>query len=282
MPKPTIRILVSDKVHPDPAEMSLCVDVGTSHLTFALIRNSSRRLLGYESYELNHHSRQDDVEEIFRDSPFLKIPFDSVSLTYNTPEAVLVPGRLHDPATASEVVNLVHGDMPSGIVLQEQVPGYEIHNVYRVPGWLHNIVSVRFSNGEYWHAYSALLKTMATRRHEWQRTFLYLWFFPSHVIATLQKEDRLMLMQSLPYETPEDLSYHLLNIVEQFGLDTAEIQIYVSGLIDEESIIHDELLKYFLNVDIDNGMPDIERDEVFGNHPAHYFTSCLSLCQCGS
>jgi hypothetical protein len=282
MPKPTIRILVSDKVHPDPAEMSLCVDVGIGHITFALMRRSSKSLLGYESYVLNTHRPEDDLEEILRESPFLKLPFESVSLTYNIPEAVLIPGLLHDPSTSSDLVSLIHGDMPSGIILQEQVPGSDMHNVYRVPGWLHSALAARFSNGEYWHAYSALLKTVAARRDEWQRSFLYLWFFPSHVIVALQKEERLMLMQSMPYETPEDLSYQMLNIVEQFGLDVGELQIYVSGLVDEESILHDELLKYFLNVDIDAGLPDIERDEVFSNYPTHYFTSSLSLCQCGS
>ena len=282
MPKPSIRILVSDQVHPDPSEMGLCVDVGLNHITFALFRRSSKRLLGYESYVLNTHSRRDDVEEILVESPFLKLPFESVCLTYNTPESVLVPGLLHDPASANDVVNLIHGDMPSGIVLQEQVAGTDMYNVYRVPGWLHNAVSARFSNGEYWHAYSALLKTMASRKQEWQRTFLYVWFFPAHVIVTLQKDDRLMLMQSLPYETPEDLSYQMLNMAEQFDLDVAELQIYLSGLIDRESIIHDEILKYFLNVDMDAGLPGIEQVEAFSNHPAHYFTSSLSLCQCGS
>jgi hypothetical protein len=282
MPKPSIRILVSDKVHPDPAEMSLCVDVGDSHMTFALLRKSEGRLLGFESYTLNPHSRQDDVEEILRDSPFLKIPFENACLTYNTPEAVLVPGSLHEPSNAGEVVSLIHGDMPSGIILQEHVPGADMYNVYRVPGWLHRAVTARFSNGEYWHAYSALLKSIGKRRIDWQRTFLYLWFFPTHVIVTLLKDDRLMLMQSFPYETPEDLSYQMLNIVGQFDLDISGLQIYMSGLIDKDSIIHDEIMKYFLNLETDPGGPLHVHEEVFANYPLHYFTSSLSLCPCGS
>jgi hypothetical protein len=282
MPKPSIRILVSDKVHPDPAEMSLCVDVGNSHITFALIRKTSKKLLGFECYTLNQHSREQDLEEIFNDSPFLRLPFESVNLTYNTPDAVLMPGSLHDPSGAADVVNLIHGDMPSGIILQEQVPGHDVYNIYRVPDWLHGAVSGRFSNGEYWHAYSALYKTIVSRKGEWQRTFLYICFFPNHVIVVLQMEDRIMLIQNVPFETPEDLSYQLLNIAERFDLDIAGLQVYISGLIDEESIIHDEILKYFLNVEMDAGIPEEERDEVFGNHPAHYFTSSLALCQCGS
>ena len=88
-------------------------------------------------------------------------------------------------------------------------------------------------------------------------------------------------MQSFPYETPEDLSYQLLNLAEQFGLDIAELQIYVSGLIDTESIIHNELLKYFLNVDPDPGRADLSKGAVFDNYPAHYFTAASSLCPCG-
>lgn len=280
MPKPTIRILVSDRVHPDPAEMNLCVDVGNNHVTFALMRRSSMHLLGYESYSLNPHSRREELEDILNESPFLKLPFEGVCLTYNTPEAVLIPGVLHEPSCATDVVGLIHGDAHSGIILQEQVPESDMHNVYRVPGWLHETVTGRFANGQYWHAYSALCKAIRAKSEEWQRTFLYIWFFPNHVIVALVRDERLMLMQYIPFETPEDLSYNLLNIVEQFGLDTGELQIYMSGLIDQESIIHDEILKYFINVDIDAGMSDHVSDEVFANHPAHYFTSSLYLCQC--
>jgi hypothetical protein len=102
------------------------------------------------------------------------------------------------------------------------------------------------------------------------------------VIVTLLKDDRLMLMQSFPYETPEDLSYQMLNIVGQFDLDISGLQIYMSGLIDKDSIIHDEIMKYFLNVETDPGGPLHVHEEVFANYPLHYFTSSLSLCPCGS
>lgn len=238
-------------------------------------------MLGFESYTLNPHNRVEETRHILSDSPFLELPFSSVYITYNVPESVLTPARLHDPTHASSTVSLIHGDMPSGIVLQEQVPGADIYNVYRVPAWLHKSLSGRFPNGEYWHSYTTLLRSMQARSRDWPATFLYIWFFPAHVIVSLQRSDRLQLMQSFPYETPEDLSYQLLNLAEQFGLDIAELQIYVSGLIDTESIIHNELLKYFLNVDPDPGRPDLVKGAVFHNFPGHYFTAASSLCPCG-
>lgn len=280
MPKPSFRILLKDYLHPDPDAMHLCVDAGPSHMSLSLFKKSDRQFVGYEFYPLAAASRMDDTAEILAGSPILDIPVGNVLVTYNTPESVLIPGRLHRPEIAKQTLNIIHGDLPSGNIMQEHVQNEDIFNVYRVPGWLHEAMSARFPKGRFWHVYSAILKVIDKRKEDMPETLLYAMFYPGHVILTLLRDGKLMIIQSFPYEIPEDVSYTLLNVTQQFGLDSEELTLWVSGLIEKDSIVYQELLKYFMIVEPDNGNGMFRAEEVFTTYPDHYFTPAFSLCLC--
>lgn len=280
MPKPTFRILLKDYIHPDPATMQLCVDAGPWHISLALMKKSDRQYLGFEFYPLTAQTRMEDTAEVLSESTILEVPVGNVVVTYNTPESVLVPGRLHRADMSRQTMNMIHGDLPTGIIMQEHLPAYDIFNVYRVPGWLHDAMSARFPEGRFWHVYSAILKVIEKRNQELPATLLYAMFYPGHVILYLRKDSRLMIMQSFPYDIPEDVSYAMLNIAEQFGIDPTELPVWVAGLIEKDSIVYQELLKYFLMVESDNGNGLFQADHVFSTYPDHYFTPAFSLCLC--
>jgi hypothetical protein len=66
-------------------------------MSLSLFKKSDRQFVGYEFYPLAAASRMDDTAEILAGSPILDIPVGNVLVTYNTPESVLIPGRLHRP-----------------------------------------------------------------------------------------------------------------------------------------------------------------------------------------
>ena len=93
-------------------------------------------------------------------------------------------------------------------------------------------------------------------------------------------EKGLRLAQTYEYQTPDDVSYHLLALCEQFGVDPEKVDLMVSGLLDEQSILYQELLKYFNKPIWEQVAGETTLDELFASYPAHYFSPLLKMALC--
>lgn len=282
MPKPSFRILLKDFVHPDPSAMRLSVDAGPYHLSLTLILTAEKKIVGFESYNLPLSGREEEALAILSESPLAEMNYGSVSITFNTDEYVLMPDRFHHPDIAEECLSLVHGDLPTNVSSAEEIDALGIHNLYRTPNWLHQSLTQRFHQAARHHGMSLMLSSIHQRSEEWSPTCIHLWFYTGHVLSAVYKDGKLLISNWFPYEIPEDLSYTLLNTAEQYNLNPEDVPVMVSGFIDRDSIIFEELMKYFLVVETDNGGGTFIADDIFSGYPDHYFTPAFSIAVCAS
>ena len=178
------------------------------------------------------------------------------------------------------MLSTVHGDLYTGLVLAENTEVGNIHNVYRIPHFYRDEMTRLFPGGQCLHIYTVLMKALEYRRKNLPDSFLYVVFYPHQIILALVKNKSLLLIQTFPYDIPEDVSYHILNIADQFDLSADEIPITVSGLIDVDSVLYAELMKYFINVETDPRPGFFSYDECFDEYPTHFFTPFFSLGLC--
>jgi hypothetical protein len=280
MLKPAFRILLKDFVHPDPEAMRLSVDAGPHHLSLTLVLINEQKIVGFESYNLPHTGKEEETLAILTESPLAEMNYGTVSITFNTEEFILMPDRFHHADITDASLSMVHGDLPSNISASEPVPDMGMHNLYRVPAWLYKSLAHRFPQAELHHVITPFLTTIHRRSADWSPTSLHLWFYSGHVLAAFYRDAKLQITNWFPYEIPEDLSYTLLNTVEQFGFKPEDIPVMVAGFIDRDSIIFEELMRYFLVVETDNGNGAFVADDIFSGYPDHYFTSAFSIAVC--
>ena len=92
---------------------------------------------------------------------------------------------------------------------------------------------------------------------------------------TLVKNHELLIAKCFPFQTVEDMNYHLLNICKQLNISPAEVAVKVQGLVAEGSPLHQSLLKYFAHVQFANaGTADWGIE--FKTIPDHYFTALIN------
>ncbi len=262
--------------------MRLSVDAGPYHLSLTLILTEERKIVGFESYNLPSTGREEEALAILSESPLAEMNYGSVSITFNTEEFVLMPDRLHHDDIVDLSLSLVHGDLPTNISAVEPIPSMGIHNLFRVPVWLYQSLTQRFHQATRHHGISLMLSSIMNRREDWSPTCIHLWFYTGHVLSAIYKDGKLLITNWFPYEIPEDLSYTLLNTAEQYELNPEDVPVMVSGFIDRDSIIFEELMKYFLVVETDNGGGTFIADDIFSGYPDHYFTPAFSIAVCGS
>lgn len=264
----------------DFSKTNLLLDFGASHLALTTMLASSNRFVGLEFFKLRSNPRQDELRELLLSHPLFQKHFNRVMISFNTKESVLLPDQLYKENFKERVLSTIHGDLYTGLVMAEDTNVGNIKNIYRVPDFYRDEITRMFPGGHYLHIYSVVLKALEHRRKSFPSSFLYVIFYPNQIILTLVKEYSLQLIQTFPYDIPEDVSYHILNIADQFDLSADEIPIRISGLIDVDSVLYAELMKYFINVETDPRPGFFSYDECFDEYPSHFFTPFFSLGLC--
>jgi Protein of unknown function (DUF3822) len=256
------------------------MDIGNGHFCFTIVLQDTGEFVAMEYYAFRAARKEDEFRSLLNMNPLLNKAYNKVFVVYNTAESVLIPGSLYHPETHDAVLSAIHGDLQKGLTLSDQVKHLELFIIYRVPKFFHDTISVAFPDGKYHHYYSAWLKARKTFSDVQLGDHLHVIFYPYKIITALFHNQALELIQSFPYDIPEDASYHLLSITEQFRLDPERVRVHVSGLLDTNSAMYTELMKYFLNVDLEARSRNFNYDFAFDNYPQHFFTPVFSLALC--
>jgi hypothetical protein len=176
-----------------------------------------------------------------------------------------------------DLLELLFGNLKKGLVLSEQVNAFGLHTLYRVPAPVHSLLQQKFSAGKYWHVYTLWLQALQKLGSE-EAERIHLVFAADKVLAAVFKDHQLQLLQSFAYTTPEDVVYHLLHCCQQLSLSQEECLLRISGYIDEDSALFNEIKKYFLKLEFDK--VDAADEVIPPEYPAHYFSYLQKMALC--
>jgi hypothetical protein len=276
---PAFQIQVTGLNLVDTSECNLYLDLAIDHLSLAVLQNGNREFLTLEYFNVDDHDSFTHIRDILYSNEMLRKTYRKVTIAYNFPESVLVPETIYHQDLSNLSLDMVYGDLRTGDCLTEKVTEWELYNTYRVPNALQQLMSQHFPYGAYWHFYSLLLK-------QWKLNGILedhiaeLIFYPNKMVVALFTGGELKLIQTFEYETAEDVSYYLLNMSKQFGIDCEKVKLKVKGLIDEQSSVFTELLKYFLYVELLDRPASFKYDDVFDEYPRHFFTPLFEMALC--
>src|SRR4030095_12860411 len=229
----------------------------------------------------------DAIREIVDAQEILQHDFRQSVVVYNFSETTLIPGSVYNHEANRDLIDLLFGNLKKGLVLSEKGNNSELHTLYRIPAAVHSLLQQKFSAGKYWHIYTLWLSHLEKSVSD-EPEHIYLVFASDKVLAAIFKNRQLQLMQSFAYTTPEDVVYHLLHCCEQLSLSQDDCLLHISGYIDEDSALFNEIKKYFLRIEFDKveqptpvdvmeaepatELPLTEEATPPTEYPAHYFS----------
>jgi hypothetical protein len=133
------------------------------------------------------------------------------------------------------LTDLIYGDLGRELVLNEKIPWWELHNIYRIPAGIHRLLQQKFYNGKYWHFYSLQLKCHKMFNAKEEGQYLKAFFYTDKMIVLVCKNGQLQLIQTFEYHDSKDVVYNLLNCCHQLNMNQDEIILELSGLIEKQS-----------------------------------------------
>ncbi len=274
--------IIPDNANPEELHNNLLLmEVGDQLFSYVLYNRDQQRYLGFRQYNLDFMPGKTPLEalqEILLGDEFLQQSFREAFLIYHYTDSNLLPEKFFHIELNKPVTELVYGNARKGLLLSEKVAGWNLYNIYRVPREVHSLLQQKFAAGKYWHYYTLLLSGID--REELPAEMFKVIMAADRFVVVVSREKALQLIQTYTYQTPDDVSYHLLALCQQFGTDPEQLSLTVSGLIDEQSILYQELLKYFSKVEWDHVGSEVSLDEMFSSFPAHYFSPLLKMALC--
>ncbi len=206
------------------------------------------------------------LQKIFEGQELLSEDFKKVDIIYSFPESVLLPFSLYNSRNNAEVLNMIHGDFSENdVILTDVLLENKVYNCYRMPAEISREVSNKFPSGIALHQYSFLMKNLSAGSNK-----LSVIFYPQKIVLTVEKDGKLLLINSFHYKTAEDVSYTLLNVCRQFEIENMPLE--VSGLIEKDSALYKEIYKYFDPVSFTSLPEGINFSEEMNKYPAHFFS----------
>jgi Protein of unknown function (DUF3822) len=284
MIRPDFHIQNQDPSAEDPSQCRLLIEVGECSLTYVLLNVRGMRPAVIKCFQWQTDKAgptEEVVREIIEEDGMLsKFPANEIFIVYHFAESNLVPVHFYSAAAARPMTDLVYGDLSRDLLLDEKVPWWEIHNLYRVPVPLYAVMQEKFFNAKHWHYYSLQLKCykMFTSREESQ--FMKVSFYTDCVVAMLCRAGQLQLIQTFDYRDSKDVLYNLLNCCRQLGFDREEVEVELSGLIEKQSALFQDLHQYFLRIRFESMEDSIKFTDELMEYPPHFFSSLLKMAIC--
>jgi hypothetical protein len=260
----------------------LLIEVGEKVFSYVVYHKEQHRFLALRQYNLDFTPGKTLLEsllEIISSDELLQLRFKEAFVIYNYTDSNFLPARFFHIELNQPTTELVYGNARKGLMLSEKVNGWDMYNIYRVPREIHALLQRKFAAGNYWHYYTLLLSDGQVKSTP-ETQVIKLVMGADHFLVAVFKDKAIQLLQSYSYQTPDDVSYYLLSICNRFRISQEKVVLIVSGLLDEQSRLFQELLKYYLHVQWDTLPDNIKLDAAFTPFPSHYFSPLLKMALC--
>lgn len=230
-------------------------------------------------YTTADRSARDILEEIIAGDEVLVHFAKQALVIYNFPGADLVPEKYYADSLKNSIARLTTGDIENDFIFDETVRDWNLHNIYRVSKDIHELCKEKLKGSQYWHLYTLILLSAKENNIKGNNVARII-FYNDKFVAAYFRDKQLQLLQTFTYQTPEDVAYYLLLICRQFGVTQQEMVLNISGLIDTQSALYTELLKYFVEVNYEDVPEGFDTDGLLHDFPEHYFSPILKMSLC--
>jgi hypothetical protein len=258
----------------------LCIEVGQFHVALTISNISGDLISIFDLYTSKQKTDAAFLQSVLASEKLEGIQFSDVILIHNQKEMVLVPSSLYKQDMNAVLIDTIHGDHVEYSIAVDDVHQWELHNVYGTSTDLMRIVLDKYPQTRQVQYMSACLRGIFRTLTEDINQWIKLHVLPSCINLVVLKGEQLQIAKSFYFETPEDIVYHLLNVVDKYGLTASEVVVEVSGLLDSSSATWKELNKYFLNISFEKNPSFTVDNANNADLPSHYFTPFLLIPRC--
>lgn len=259
----------------------LLVESGRYGMSFAWYRKNPLTIDGLAVYNFEASwSKTEIVEEmkkILLSDPVYKGDYLTVTYCADFNESLLIPAEFHKIESGRKMLDLLYASGDESNFRSEEVTNRSLENMYAVDKDIASLLTEKFPHATTFHSTSLQLKPENPAGNQ-----LHCIFHNGSLKVFLFHNGSIQLVQYFLYSTPADVAYHLLNCCEQYNIRCESVHLTISGMIDRNSGVFNELNKYFLHINFDTYKQNIQVAQRICHYPDHFFSHLTDLAACVS
>jgi hypothetical protein len=248
----------------------LLMEIGPDYCCYGFFNEAGKSFLQIRFISFDEQEADKEMENILSE---IAVKPGKVIISSAFAEALVCPGSF---AQSDDAIHKVIYQEAGHKILYDKVKEWQMDTVYSLPASLFSIIERKLPGAGFCHAYTSSLKIYNGFVAPDQ---IDIHFTTNYFRVIVKKESLLQLAQTYHYKTPLDVIYYLLKITYEFQLDQSETFVIVSGLVEQESALYQELHNYFVNIHFAQA-PSYELPG--DDYPHYYFNSLYNLAACGS
>lgn len=277
MIKPALNILPELK---EGSALHLIIEMGNygiSFTWFSKFPDSIEGTLIYHFEELLAPSEWISVlNSIYRNHSLGSMQHKEVLVRINFPESLFIPGEVYNQAAATELLIRSFQLGPEMAIRTDILKEEKLFNLYGIRKEILDFFQHHYPNMKLEHSSGEELSHFAGS------SSLTCIIYHNAFKVFAFKENRFLYSGIFSYHKPIDTAYYLLKICESYGLDPASIPLRLCGMIDEYSILYNEIYKYFGDVSFLPVKEGTALQERIRFYPAHFFSHQTTHISCAS
>jgi len=155
----------------------------------------------------------------------IQLNYKSLNLICESDSYLFIPTPFFKIDEAADLLNFQHRkeDKKERLVVN-MLTNWDTVNVFSIPAALEQALTNLFPGTGIEHQTSWLLNHKIKL---YQENSLSVWVRSNMLDIVVIKDGKLQLMNSFSYQTPEDFTYHTLNVIELLSLDIEKCKVYL-------------------------------------------------------
>lgn len=264
-------------------EYHLSIQIGLDGFSFCILDIMRRKYIVLQHIPLIVGKSQflpKKIEAIFDTQEKLNAAYQSVSVTYSTNKATLLPKSFPESDLFVKIASLTNDISKSEDVGASLLPGFNQQLIFSYPREMMILLNSKYTNFSFKHKSVPLLASLVEQRNEKKNTLLVN-FEKQYIRMIVLKGMQMELYNSFYFKNESDFLYYTLNICHTLQLNPQEDEILIGGYVADDSIYIRQLKKYISNVYFLKPPAGFYYSNTFDKVQKHQFVSLLNSYQCG-
>jgi len=260
----------------------LSVQIGLDGFSYCLFDSLRGRLVALKHVPLIVGKLQflpRKIESFFDDDEKLNASFKSVSITYSTNKATLLPKEINSGNSARKLIELTSETSRNEEIRIENISGFNYDLLYSYPVELMTLLNRKFTDFTFRHKSIPLISSAVNQRNE-KKNSLLVNFERKYIRVIAFKETQLELYNSFYFKNESDFMYYTLNVWQNLQFDPVRDELLIGGYVADDSNYIRQLKKYISNISFLKPDSGFIYGNLFSKIQKHQFVSLLNSYSC--
>ncbi len=263
-------------------DLSLFVYIGKTFLQYIYYQAKTKQVL-YLSHihTINSSINESHLEEVLNCSLYQNV--DEVYITFDGIKHILVPLPIYSNKHHLSYFKHIH-NIENDELIMTQLPRENLIELFVIKEKSKKLINNKFSNVHILNLSACLLSQYfeVIKNNFNLQNILFLFCSEDTLYLTLFQHKELIYHFSFDIESPQDILYNLLNLVQNKNVKLQESHFILSGFNSKQNEIADLLNEYFPIETFEQSMLKNNTFNNYNDFPIHILFNVYSIIKCVS